>query len=129
MAERATAQTRSSVSRTLSRGLAVHCAEFLLLMLLRRCREHGRKLKHAGDALSRASSGSSGRKNTLLAMAHHIDSILLYVFSFWCDDTANKNCNVQQWASVYGLVAFVKKQAQHENVPVVLGLWYVAALN
>ena len=107
----------------------MRCAESLLSVLLRRCREHGRKLKHAGDALSRASSGTGCRKNTLLAMAHHIDSILLYVFSFWCDDTASKNCNVQQWASVYGLVAFVKKQAQHENVPVVLGLWYVAASN
>lgn len=91
-----------------------------------RCRAHGRKLKHAGDALSRgASSSPPSRKTTLFALAHHIDSVLLYVFSFWCDDTANKNCNVQQWASVYGLVSFVKKQALQEKIPVVLGLWCV----
>ncbi|GAA6020603.1 hypothetical protein JCM8202_006318 [Rhodotorula sphaerocarpa] len=96
-----------------------------LRALAAQCRAHGRKLKHAGDALSRgASSSPPSRKTTLFALAHHIDSVLLYVFSFWCDDTANKNCNVQQWASVYGLVSFVKKQALQEKIPVVLGLCY-----
>ncbi|GAA6056737.1 hypothetical protein JCM3770_005872 [Rhodotorula araucariae] len=84
------------------------------------CRDHGRKLKHSGDALGRVPSPS--RKDVLRALAHHVDSILLYVFSFWCDDAASRACNVQQWASMFGLIAFVRKMAERENVAVVVGL-------
>lgn len=88
-----------------------------------RCRDHGRKLKHAGDAIAR--TPQSSRKDILRALAHHIDSILLYVYSFWCDDSANRNCNVQQWESGFGLISFVRKMAEKENVPLVVGLWCV----
>ncbi|BGP42076.1 hypothetical protein JCM10450v2_006162 [Rhodotorula kratochvilovae] len=84
------------------------------------CRDHGRKLKHSGDALGRVPSPT--RKDVLRALAHHVDSILLYVFSFWCDDAASRACNVQQWASMFGLIAFVRKMAERENVAVVVGL-------
>lgn len=86
-----------------------------------RCRDHGRKLKHTGDAIGRAASPE--RKDVLRALAHHVDSILLYVFSFWCDDVASRACNVQQWGSMFGLIAFVRKMAERENVAVVVGMW------
>ncbi|GAA5945100.1 hypothetical protein JCM3775_000910 [Rhodotorula graminis] len=91
-----------------------------LRKLAAQCRDHGRKLKHAGDAIGRASS--PGRKDVLRALAHHVDSILLYVFSFWCDDAASRACNVQQWGSMFGLIAFVRKMAERENVAAVVGM-------
>ncbi|BGP10175.1 hypothetical protein JCM10049v2_006058 [Rhodotorula toruloides] len=91
-----------------------------LRKLAAQCRDHGRKLKHAGDAIARTPHPS--RKDILRALAHHIDSILLYIYSFWCDDSANRNCNVQQWESGFGLISFVRKMAEKENVALVVGL-------
>ncbi|BGP72380.1 hypothetical protein NBRC10513v2_005776 [Rhodotorula toruloides] len=61
-------------------------------------------------------------KDILRALGHHIDSILLYIYSFWCDDSANRNCNVQQWESGFGLISFVRKMAEKANVALVVGL-------
>ncbi|GEM10523.1 hypothetical protein Rt10032_c11g4540 [Rhodotorula toruloides] len=91
-----------------------------LRKLAAQCRDHGRKLKHAGDAIARTPQPS--RKDILRALAHHIDSILLYIYSFWCDDSANRNCNAQQWESGFGLISFVRKMAEKENMALVVGL-------
>ncbi|GAA5885695.1 hypothetical protein JCM16303_003118 [Sporobolomyces ruberrimus] len=76
------------------------------------CRDHGRRLKHSGDSLARRSSSPS---TILLSLAHQLDAILLYVFAFWCDDTASKTCLKENWSSVFGLIGFVKKMAEKEN--------------
>ncbi|GAA6063099.1 hypothetical protein JCM10212_003297 [Sporobolomyces blumeae] len=76
------------------------------------CRDLGRQLKHSGDSLARRSTTPTA---TLLSLAHQLDAILLYVFAFWCDDQASKTCLGQNWNSVFGLIAFVKKASEKEG--------------
>ncbi|GAA6018373.1 hypothetical protein JCM11491_005949 [Sporobolomyces phaffii] len=80
------------------------------------CRDHGRRLKHSGDALASRSPGG------LLALAHQLDAILLYVFAFWCDDSAAKACIPANWSSVFGLIGFVKKAAEKESQAFLTGI-------
>ncbi|GAA5870122.1 hypothetical protein JCM1840_003590 [Sporobolomyces johnsonii] len=94
-----------------------------LRKLAAQCRELGRRLKHTGDALSRSTSTPSpSLKAPLRALAHQMDAILLYVFAFWCDDQAGKTCLPQNWQSVFGLIAFVRKGAEREGVVLLAGL-------
>ncbi|GAA5906875.1 uncharacterized protein JCM6883_005715 [Sporobolomyces salmoneus] len=83
------------------------------------CRDHGRRLKHSGDSLARRSNSP---QTILLSLAHQLDAILLYVFSFWCDDTASKTCLSTNWSSVFGLIGFVKKAAEKENQQFLIGI-------
>ncbi|GAA5965643.1 hypothetical protein JCM3765_000911 [Sporobolomyces pararoseus] len=86
------------------------------------CRDQGRRLKHSGDSLARRSSSSSSTQTILLSLAHQLDAILLYVFAFWCDDTASKTCLPGNWSSVFGLIGFVKKTAEKENQTLLIGI-------
>ncbi|GAA5936105.1 hypothetical protein JCM1841_007055 [Sporobolomyces salmonicolor] len=94
-----------------------------LRKLATQCRELGRRLKHTGDALSRSTPAPSpSLKAPLRALAHQMDAILLYVFAFWCDDQAGKTCLPQNWQSVFGLIAFVRRGAEREGVVLLAGL-------
>ncbi|GAA5941594.1 uncharacterized protein JCM15063_001630 [Sporobolomyces koalae] len=93
-----------------------------LRKLAAQCRDHGRRLKHSGDSLARRASPSSSSPTMLLSLAHQVDAILLYVFAFWCDDTAARTCLPSNWSTVFGLIAFVKKTADKEHEPFLTGL-------
>lgn len=58
-----------------------------------------------------------------MALAKQTEAILLYVFAFWCDDQAAKTCISQNWQSIFGLVAFVKRAAEKANLSLVVALW------
>lgn len=66
---------------------------------------------------------SVGSQAMPLAVVLQMDAVLLYVYAFWCDDTAAKNCLVQNWQSIFGLLAFVKSRAEKASLSVIVGLW------
>lgn len=87
-----------------------------------RYRAKGRELKHAGDKIARENATST---STVLAVVLQMDAVLLYVYAFWCDDTAAKNCLAQNWQSIFGLLSFVKSRADKANMDIVSGIWFV----
>lgn len=76
-------------------------------------------MKHAGDKTRR-----DGRSNAL-ATIQQADAVLLFVFSYWCDDQARKTTTSTNWQSVHGLLDFVKTSAVKAKLDIVLGLWCV----
>lgn len=83
-------------------------------------RERGRELKHSGDKIAREAKST---QQTAVAIAKQTEAILLYVFAFWCDDQAAKTCITQNWHSVFGLIAFVKRAAEKAHLSIIVGLW------
>ncbi|SCZ94001.1 BZ3500_MvSof-1268-A1-R1_Chr6-1g08358 [Microbotryum saponariae] len=82
-----------------------------------RFRATGRELKHMGDKLAQESTA-----NHAVALAYQTDAILLYVFAFWCDDQAAKTCIAQNWQTIFGLVAYVKRAAQKAKLGLLEGI-------
>ncbi|SCV67382.1 BQ2448_6028 [Microbotryum intermedium] len=80
-------------------------------------KEAGRELKHTGDKLARESTA-----NHAVALAYQTDAILLYVFAFWCDDQAAKTCIAQNWRTIFGLVAYVKRAAEKAQLGLLQGI-------
>ncbi|SGY90806.1 BQ5605_C039g11829 [Microbotryum silenes-dioicae] len=80
-------------------------------------RATGRELKHTGDKLARESTA-----NHAVALAYQTDAILLYVFAFWCDDQAAKMCIAQNWQTIFGLVAYVKRAAREAKLGLLEGI-------
>ncbi|KAM0750803.1 hypothetical protein T439DRAFT_325861 [Meredithblackwellia eburnea MCA 4105] len=83
-------------------------------------REKGREVKHQGDK-TRREGGSSSRAN-ILATIQQADAVMLYVFSYWCDDQANKQTMVVNWKTIFGLLSYVKNTAEKAGMGIVLGL-------
>lgn len=83
-------------------------------------REQGRSLKHSGDRVAREAKSA---KDGTLAAVLQMEAILLYVFAFWCDDQASRNCLVANWHSIFGLLSFVKRAAEKQGLAVISGLW------
>ena len=85
-------------------------------------REKGREVKHEGDRTRRDGIGPSANR---LATLQQADAVMIYVFSYWCDDQATKQTNVSNWKAIFGLLTFVKSTAEKAGMTIVVGLWYV----
>lgn len=83
-------------------------------------RDKGRQLKHSSDKIAREAS-TPGESS--LALLQQMDAVLLYVYAFWCDDQAAKTCVVQNWQSIFGLLAFVKSRAEKAGLSIIVGIW------
>lgn len=87
-----------------------------------RYREQGRSLKHSGDRVAREAQSAQSVQSATLAVCQQMEAILLYVFAFWCDDQASRNCLATNWHSIFGLLSFVKRAAEKQGLAVILGL-------
>ena len=94
----------------------------MLIFEGRRYRSAGRELKHSGDATARS---ATSLRDSHLAIVQQAEAVLLYVFAFWCDDQAARGCIIQNWQSIFGLLAFVKRAAEKANLGIVVGVWCV----
>lgn len=82
-------------------------------------------MKHSSDKLAREATNPS---ENLIAIVQQTDAMLLFIFSFWCDDQAAKSCIVQHWQSIFGLISFVKSRAEKVGMSIIVGIWYVPFL-
>ena len=69
-----------------------------------------------------AREAKAARDGTLAACLQ-MEAILFYVFAFWCDDQASRNCLAANWQSIFGLLQFVKRAAEKQGLAVISGLW------
>ena len=83
----------------------------------RRYRDLGRKIKHQADDLAKSSITQETYRSNLEAWLKrrveitfiHQDALLMYAFSFWCEEEAlgNRTQVVDNWRSLFGLLRFV----------------------
>ncbi|KAL8283863.1 hypothetical protein RQP46_005295 [Phenoliferia psychrophenolica] len=85
-------------------------------------RDKGREVKHEGDR-TRRDGGSMDPSANRLATLQQCDAVMIYVFSYWCDDQAAKQTNVGNWKAIFGLLSFVKSSAEKAGMSIVVGLW------
>ncbi|KAK0550413.1 hypothetical protein OC846_003680 [Tilletia horrida] len=135
-----TSSSASSLSRSISRTPPAQEADLLpikewtvesLQKAAKAFKERGRKLKHAGDARVRSNTSSSPQVNARtgrtgkqeaseIAALEHMDAILHFVYSFWCEDQAHAlkarngtpssvTSNPNNWASLFPFLEFTAK--------------------
>ena len=97
-------------------------------------KSRGRALKHAGDA--RLRSSSSGQPPTAIiqqSILEQADSVLLYVYAFWCEDVLSGRidekgrltkpaCKPENWKTVFALLNFVRVRAEKQQWPAIISL-------
>lgn len=104
-----------------------------LLGYFRRYRNRGRELKHSGDRRMREASVASSsygapHPDAEVAALEQTDALLLYVYSFWCDDQAGgggSTCVASNWQSIFGLLRYVRERHEKLGTTALVGLWSV----
>lgn len=123
---------------------ALHHADVALALLSswrRRCssssyRDRARTLKHSGDARTRVHPKPlPASAESLRSLVELTDSVLLWVYAFWCDDQlAPSKVNLEMWRSMDGMKKAVRDLwegivrssrgcAGEESAKAMLGLW------
>ncbi|CEH14331.1 hypothetical protein CBOM_02185 [Ceraceosorus bombacis] len=96
-------------------------------------RARGRSLKHQGDQRLREEStmriGSSPSSAACIATFEQMDAVLLYVYSFWCEDEAAAIDTgtpgviiAANWNTIFGLLKYVCDCQERNGFPALAGL-------
>lgn len=95
-------------------------------------------MKHSGDARMRANLDPT-KQEIETSLLESADSVLLYVYSFWCDDLlagrtdekgqyTKPGAMKENWSTLFGLLGFVRSKAEKAQMPLLAALLYVRVL-